>query len=143
MLNPYPSRHQILIVEDDTAVRNSLALLLKSSGYDVNTANNGVEALRLLKLGLPAVVLTDLNMPQMSGFELLSVVRQQFPRLSLVAMSGDYETRDDFPGGMIADAFYPKGYGNPGVLLHILSEMLGAPAANAAETPRQSDPRLH
>ena len=111
MLNP--SRHQVLIVEDDASVRNSLALLLKASGYDVNTANNGVEALRLLKLELPAVVLTDLNMPQMSGFELLSEVRRQFPRLSLVAMSGHYETGDEVPGGVIADAFYPKGYGNP------------------------------
>jgi len=141
MLNP--SRHQVLIVEDDASVRDSLALLLKASGYDVNTANNGVEALRLLKLELPAVVLTDLNMPQMSGFELLSEVRRQFPRLSLVAMSGHYETGDEVPGGVIADAFYPKGYGNPGVLLRILSEMLGAPAANAAETPTQSKPRIH
>jgi CheY-like chemotaxis protein len=141
MLNP--SRHQVLIVEDDASVRDILALLLKASGYDVNTANNGVEALRLLKLELPAVVLTDLNMPQMSGFELLSEVRRQFPRLSLVAMSGKYETEDDVPGGMIADAFYPKGYGNPGVLLRILSEMLGAPADNAIDTPRQSKPRIH
>jgi len=141
MLNP--SRHQVLIVEDDASVRNSLALLLKASGYDVNTANNGVEALRLLKLELPAVVLTDLNMPQMSGFELLSEVRRQFPRLSLVAMSGHYETGDEVPGGVIADAFYPKGYGNPGVLLRILSEMLGAPAGNAIETPTPSKPRIH
>jgi CheY-like chemotaxis protein len=138
-----PGRHQVLIVEDDASVRNSLALLLKASGYDVNTANNGVEALRLLKLELPAVVLTDLNMPQMSGFELLSEVRRQFPRLSLVAMSGHYETGDEVPGGVMADAFYPKGYGNPGVLLHILSEMLGATAGNAVDNPRQSKPRIH
>lgn len=43
MLNP--SRHQVLIVEDDAAVRKTLALLLKASGYEVTTANNGVEAL--------------------------------------------------------------------------------------------------
>ena len=77
MLNP--SRHQVLIVEDDPSVRNSLALLLKASGYDVNTANDGVEALKILKAGLPAVVLTDLNMPRMSGFELLSVVTAAIP----------------------------------------------------------------
>src|SRR5579864_9589674 len=80
MLNP--SRHQVLIVDDDAAVRNSLSLLLKASGYEVTTAANGVEALAQLKSGLPAVVLSDLNMPKMSGFELLSVVREQFPRLS-------------------------------------------------------------
>jgi CheY-like chemotaxis protein len=79
MLNP--SRHQVLIVDDDAGVRDSLALLLKASGYEVSTATNGVEALVLLKSGLPAVLLSDLNMPQMSGYELLSTVRQQFPQL--------------------------------------------------------------
>ncbi|HSK42624.1 MAG TPA: response regulator [Candidatus Binatia bacterium] len=135
-----PSKHQVLIVEDDTAVRNSLALLLKASGYEVATATNGAEALVLLKNEIPAVVLTDLIMPQMSGFEFLSVVRRQFPRLSLVAMSGQYQTGDEVPGGMVADAYYPKGYGNPGVLLRILSEMLRAPAANDG---KKSKPRIH
>jgi CheY-like chemotaxis protein len=114
-----PWRHQVLIVDDDAGVRNSLALLLKASGYEVRTATNGVEALVLLKNGLPAVLLSDLNMPEMSGFELLSRVRQQFPELFLVAMSGKYGTGDVVPDGVIADAFYPKGYGNlrctPGV----------------------------
>ena len=80
----------------------------------------------------PAVVLSDLNMPEMSGFELFSEVRQQFPNISLVAMSGNYETGEEIPGGVIADAFYPKGYGNPGVLLRILSEMIS-----------QSESRIH
>ena len=127
MLNP--SRHQVLIVEDDAAVRRSLALLLKASGYEVTTAANGVEALALLKMRLPAVVLTDLMMPEMSGFELLSEVRQQFPKVSLVAMSAAYESGDAIPGGVIADAYYPKGYGNPGALLRILLEMTSAPDA--------------
>ena len=127
-----PRRHQVLIVDDDTAVRNSLALLLKASGYEVSTATNGSEALLSLKSRLPAVVLTDLNMPVMSGFELLSLVRKEFPRVPLVAMSGHYETGDQVPGGIIADAYYAKGYGNPGVLLRILAQMLS-----------QSEPRIH
>jgi CheY-like chemotaxis protein len=78
-----PSRYQVLIVEDDAGVRNSLALLLKASGYEVSTATNAVEALVLLKSGLPAVLLSDLNMPETSGFELLSKARQRFPSYSL------------------------------------------------------------
>lgn len=132
-----PLRHQVLIAEDDAAVRNSIAMLLQASGYEVSTAANGLEALALLKMGLPAVLISDLYMPEMSGFELLSVVRQQFPKLSLVAMSAAYETGEMIPDGVIADAFYPKGYGTPGVLLRILSEMLSAPAADAAENPKQ------
>ena|SRR5579859_4803853 len=128
----HPSRHQVLIVEDDAAVRNTLSLLLKASGYEVTTASNGIEALAQMKSGLPAVVLSDLNMPKMSGFELLTEVRHQFPGVSLVAMSGNYETGDQVPGGIIADAYYAKGFGSPGVLLRILSEMLS-----------QSESRLH
>ena len=130
MLNP--SRHQVLIVDDDDAVRDSLSLLLKASGFEVSTAADGLEALAVLRNGLPAVLLSDLNMPKMSGVELFSEVRQQFPSVSLVAMSGNYETGDQVPGGMIADAYYAKGYGSPGVLLRILSEMLN-----------QSESRIH
>ena len=130
MLNP--SRHQVLIVDDDDAVRDSLSLLLKASGFEVSTAADGLEALAVLRNGLPAVLLSDLNMPKMSGVELFSEVRQQFPSVSLVAMSGNYETGDQVPGGMIADAYYAKGYGSPRVLLSILSEMLS-----------QSESRIH
>ncbi|HXA84358.1 MAG TPA: response regulator [Candidatus Dormibacteraeota bacterium] len=138
-----PSRHQVLIVEDDAAVRKSLALLLKVSGYEVSTAANGVEALALLKSGLPAVLLSDLYMPEMSGFELLSVVRQQFPKLSLVAMSASYETVDTIPDGVVADAFYPKGNGSPTILLSILSEMTSAPPAHTAEKSGQAKPFIN
>jgi CheY-like chemotaxis protein len=141
MLNP--SRHKVLIVDDDAAVRNSLAMLLKASGYEVKTASNGIAALMLLKCQAPAILLCDLNMPEMSGFELIFEVREQFPNLSVVAMSGAYETMGAIPGGVIADAFYPKGYGNPGGLLHILSEMLSASAAHAVENPTHSESRIH
>jgi CheY-like chemotaxis protein len=119
-----PLRHQVLIVEDDAPVRTSLTMLLQASGYEVRTAASGLEALELLKAANPAILLSDLNMLEMPGLELLSLVRQQFPGLPVVAMSGDYETRDDVPGGMIADAFYAKGYCSPGILLRILAEII-------------------
>jgi CheY-like chemotaxis protein len=137
---PNPIRQQILVVDDDASVRTTLTMLLQASGYEVTTAANGAEALMLMQSGLPAVLLSDLNMPVMSGFELLSVVRQKFPKLPVVAMSGAYETGDAIPGGVIADAFYAKGYGNPGVLLRILSEMTSAPAEPSVNNPRQTAP---
>ena|SRR4030081_2994012 len=136
MLNP--SRHQVLIVEGDAAVRNTLALLLKASGYEVSTAANGTEALALLQMGTPAILLSDLNMPEMSGFELLAVARRQFPELSLIAMSGEYETSEAIPTGAIADAFYAKGHGNLKGLLRILSEMTSAPKAVNNPGPNES-----
>jgi len=93
-----------------------------------------------LKNGLPAVLISDLTMPGMS--QLLSAVREQFPKLPLVAMSGNYETRDDVAGGMIADAFYAKGHGHPGILLRILAEMISVPAECAEEEPGQGEPLI-
>ena len=135
-----PSKHQVLIVDDNASVRDSLALFLKISGYEVSTAANGLEALALLKRGIPSVLLSDLYMPEMSGFELLAIVRQRFPKLPLVAMSAAHETRDAIPGGVTADAFYAKGHGNLRFLLRVLSVMTGFPAANAADDPARSRP---
>jgi len=137
-----PSRYQVLIVEDDASVRTTLTMLLQASGYEVSTAVNGVEALELLKKELPAVLISDLTMPGMSGLQLLSSVREQFPSLPLVAMSGNYETRDDVAGGMIADAFYAKGHGHPGILLRILAEMISVPAVFGEEGPGQGNPLI-
>jgi len=103
-----PSRHPILVVDDEPSIRDSLALLLDSAGYDVSTARDGFAALTHLKRTLPDLVLSDLSMPQMSGYELLSVVRRRFPQIVTVAMSGDY-SGDVVPAGVIADAFFGKG----------------------------------
>jgi CheY-like chemotaxis protein len=107
MLDPY--RHKVLVVDDDAAVRDSLVMLLQASDYDVSVAIDGFDALGQLKKSLPAVVISDLNMPQMSGFEFLSVVRRRFPHISVIAMSGAYPSGDAVPGGVIADAFHSKG----------------------------------
>ena len=135
-----PSKHEILVVDDDEAVRDSLGLLLQSSGYDVSMAMNGFDALLQLKRSLPTVLLSDLNMPQMSGFEFLSVVRRRFPQISVIAMSGAYESGDAVPGGVIADAFYSKGNGDPQTLLQTVAEMIRTSAAHAKDHERESAP---
>jgi CheY-like chemotaxis protein len=103
-----PSKHQILVVDDEPSLREAMVLLLISSGYDVCTAEDGLGALQQLKRTSPDLIVSDLNMPQMSGYELLSVVRQHFPRILTVAMSGAYQG-DAVPAGVIADSFYAKG----------------------------------
>jgi DNA-binding response OmpR family regulator len=103
-----PSKHQILLVDDDPSIRESIGQLLITSGYDVCTAVDGFTALQQLKRTLPDLIVSDLNMPQMSGFELLSVVRRRFPQIVTVAMSGAYQG-DVVPAGVIADCFFAKG----------------------------------
>src|ERR1043166_5501167 len=97
---PHPSKHEILIVDDEAVVRDTLVMLLQASGYDASAAVNGFDALLQLKRRVPAIVLSDLNMPQMSGFEFLSVVRRRFPQISVIAMRGAYHSGDSVPGGV-------------------------------------------
>jgi CheY-like chemotaxis protein len=85
------------------------------------------------------VIISDLNMPQMSGFEFLSVVRRRFPEIPVVAMSGAYEHGNHIPGGVIADAFFAKG-NNAGILLSTVAELVRTAAARALTHHRQSAP---
>jgi CheY-like chemotaxis protein len=133
-------KHEILVVDDDDAVRDSVAMVLRSAGYEVSTAAHGFDALLQLKRRLPAVVLSDLNMPQMSGFEFLSVVRRRFPQISVIAMSGAYHSGDAVPGGVIADAFYSKGQNTPESLLQIVAELIRTSAVHAVDHARESAP---
>lgn len=114
------SQIRVLVVEDDAVVRQTISMVLTASGYGVTSANNGFEALLHLHGELPDVLITDLNMPEMSGFELLSVVRQRFPAIIAVATSGAYDS-GVVPPGVIADAFYAKGAESSNTLLDILA----------------------
>ncbi len=117
-----PSKRQILVVEDEPSVRETLVMLLLSAGYDVAAADDGFGALLQLRKMLHDVIVTDLNMPQMSGYELLSVVRRRFPQIMSVAMSGDYQG-GAVPAGVIADRFFAKGQ-RPNVLLATIETLI-------------------
>jgi CheY-like chemotaxis protein len=68
-----PVKHRILVVDDDESVRDVFTLMLREKGYEVATAENGFDALLKLKeVVIPDVIISDLNMPEMSGFEFLS-----------------------------------------------------------------------
>jgi CheY-like chemotaxis protein len=98
----------LLIVDDESSVRESLSLILTEIGYRVRSADDGVSALREIQNEIPELLLSDLNMPNMSGFELLSIVRRRFPGIQTIAMSGSF-SGDEVPSGVAADGFYQKG----------------------------------
>jgi CheY-like chemotaxis protein len=99
--------YRILVVDDEPSVRDTSAAILAAKGYEVRTAQDGFEALAELTRSLPDLIISDLRMPNMSGFELLSVVRRRFPHIAVIAISGEYHGLT--PEGLIADAFFTKG----------------------------------
>ena len=123
----------ILIVEDDEQIRSLLSTILEQSGYSVRRAHDGVAALDELRADIPDILLSDLYMPRMSGFELLPVVRQQFPKTRIVAMSSAF-SGSEVPAAVAADAFYPKA-SNVADLLEIIETMA------CLEISRQCYPR--
>jgi CheY-like chemotaxis protein len=134
------AKHEILVVDDNEAVRDSLGLVLAEAGYEVSSAENGIDALFQLRRIFPTVIISDLNMPQMSGFEFLSVVRRRFPHISVLAMSGAYHDEDAVPGGVIADAFYPKGQGTTDELLKTVATLIHTSAARVEAHEKESAP---
>lgn len=135
-----PSKHRILIVDDEPCIREMLESILLEAGYEVILAENGFDALSQLRVLVPAVIISDLNMPKMSGFEFLSVVRRRFPEIPVLAMSGAYQSGDHVPGGVIADAFYSKGTIQISQLLQTVRNLIQTSVERAINHHRQSAP---
>jgi len=78
---------QILIVDDDDALRESLSLILGAEGYSVLTAADGTAALRLVEVHPIDVVLCDLRMPGLDGFDLIPQIARCIPGVPIILMS--------------------------------------------------------
>ncbi len=117
------TKASILIVEDDAAVRNSFYDVFTALGYRARCASDGLAALIEMRCSAPEVLLSDMNMTGMSGFELLSVVRRRFPSIHVIAMSGMF-AGEQIPNGVTADAFYQKGDGIAALLKIVESRPL-------------------
>jgi len=87
-------RRPVLLVDDDSAIRESLAYLLETHGYQVETAMDGREALALLRAGVqPCLIVLDLAMPRTNGFEFREQQLQdpEFATIPVVVWSGVHD----------------------------------------------------
>ena len=121
---------KLLIVDDEPPIRTLLAQILTRSGYRVRSCAGGLSALSEIGRETPDILLSDLHMPGMSGFELLALVRQRFPEIKTIAMSGAYPG-NDIPAAVVADAFYGKG-----THVQALTQILDAQETSARSTIR-------
>jgi CheY-like chemotaxis protein len=115
------AKAKLLIVDDEAVIRMSLTAIFTELGYRVRSSHDGFSALVELRREMPELILSDLNMAGMSGFEFLSVVRRRFPAIPAIAMSGAF-SGEGIPPGVAADAFYEKGTG-PELLVRLVEAM--------------------
>jgi len=132
-------KRRILVVDDEECIREVFQALLQQEGYEVATAENGFDALLKLRQFLPDLVISDLNMPKMSGFEFLSVVRRRFPKVLVIASSGAYGSAV-VPTGVLADAFFAKGQEHTQALLDSVTELLQTSGARAVAHQEEHAP---
>jgi CheY-like chemotaxis protein len=115
--------YRILIVDDEPIIRQVGKMLLESRGYEVITAGDGFEGLLALKGSLPDIIISDLSMPNMSGFEFLSVVRRRFPTVPVIVVSGEF-TGMNYPESVLTDAYFAKGHYTPDALFSKILELI-------------------
>ena len=78
----------VLVVDDDDDLRDSLKSLLEREGYDVFTACNGSDAIRIFRSEPTDLIITDIIMPEKGGLESIIELRQEFPDVKIIAISG-------------------------------------------------------
>ena len=82
------SPSSVLLVGDDPSVRAVLSIRLKEAGFKALQAEDGIDGLVKLRKELPKVIISELQLPRMSGIEFLAVVRRRFPTIPVVVVSG-------------------------------------------------------
>jgi CheY-like chemotaxis protein len=100
----------VLLVEDDRSVRRYLEVTLQRSGYQVITASDGLEAMKLALSSRVDVVITDAIMPHMSGQELARFLRSnpKFSRVPIVLLTGQANQEADSATEKLVDGYLNK-----------------------------------
>src|ERR1700730_1587481 len=83
-----PSAMRVLIVDDEPSVRKLLTVMLEQTAIPYKSASSGEEALQFLSSGPFDAIICDLQMPGMSGMDLLVQVRRQYPHLAFLMATG-------------------------------------------------------
>ena len=126
------AKTHLLVVEDEPLIRQLFSTLLQAAGYSVAEAEDGFAALEEVRRKRPALVLSDLNMPRMTGFELLSVIRRRFPSMHVIGMSGAFPN-GEIPRGVAAHAFYQKSGRHISTLVEVIEDLLKSKINKTAE----------
>lgn len=125
---------KILVVDDDPALVRLIDRVLTQKGYEVMKANNGRDALRILHSQRPDLVLLDVVMPGMDGWQTCSRIRD-ISDVPIIILTGTHKTEDDITRGLEygADSYLLKPVGNKELVARVRA------ASRRAELPSFSD----
>jgi two-component system, cell cycle sensor histidine kinase and response regulator CckA len=120
-------RRRVLIIDDDSAVREFLCELLAEAGYEVHSATDGDAGLSKVEREQISLVITDLVMPGREGIETVQMLRRRFPEVRIIAVSGAFDGEFLKAASRLgADATFPKPI-DPDRLLPAVRALLSEP----------------
>lgn len=135
---------KIMVVEDDAALREIYSIRITAEGYDVVSAGDGEEALAMAVREKPALILSDVMMPKISGFDMLDIIRAtpETANIKVVMMTAlsadDQRERGEKLG---ADRYLVKSQVGIEDVVNVIHEVLGDKTAEAeASTTDKTEP---
>ena len=133
--DPIAGASGILVVEDEAVIRDLLTMILEQRGYGVRLAAGGNEARRQIAAERPALVLSDLRMPEGDGWALLDYCHRNVPDVPVILISGSdfgtYPQIESWAAGHIAKPFSPEQ-----LLSEVARVLPRAPARMLSQTGR-------
>jgi CheY-like chemotaxis protein len=129
---------RVLVVDDEPLDRRFLSTILVSAGYIVRTAVDGIDGIGKLR-GTPIdLIISDLQMPRMSGQEFLAIVRQRLPQIPVIAFGGEIAS-GGIPAGVPADLYFQKGATEFGDILQSVSQLIRNPPPRSISSYPDTD----
>jgi DNA-binding response OmpR family regulator len=120
-------KYKIAVIEDETPIRELYRAKLTLSGYEVRTATNGVEGLKLAEEFQPDLILLDIRMPQMSGDQMLLKMREQDWGADIRVVILTNLSKDEAPSVLRflnVDRYIVKAHHTPKQIVDIVAEIL-------------------
>jgi CheY-like chemotaxis protein len=88
-----PKKTHLLVVDDNVAIQGLLSRTLSSMGYDVTVADNGIKGMAFFLARSYDLVITDIEMPQMNGWELSRIIKERSSNTPVIAITGSYDDK--------------------------------------------------
>lgn len=122
------SNKHILVVDDSKTVRNLVAFILKSEGFKVTTAENGLDGLeKLYSMEMVDLIISDVNMPRMDGFTFIKAVREQdaYKDVPIIILSTEGQEKDIQTGMSFGANLYMVKPAQPEKMVRNIKMLLG------------------